>query len=637
MCGIAGCWNLNSRPLHRPTMDTFIDTLAHRGPDGRGTFFDVNDSLFLGHRRLSILDLSEEGAQPMRSADKRFVVTFNGEIYNFLEIRQELEAKGHRFHSESDTEVLLTAYQEWGPDCQLKFNGMWAFAIWDKLRCSLFLSRDRFGVKPLHYWYDGSTFAFASELKAFLALPQWPFDFDEESIGISILGDNFLEATEQTILKDVKRLPAGTSLYLRRGNRPPVLRRWWRTLEHLEEVPTSYTERIERFRELFNDACRLRMRSDVPIGTALSGGLDSSSILGSITQANVSSGQRSAPHSYTSFVSSYPNSQQDETAFAQEMIRNTGVKGEFMATSPQQALEQLDAITFSQEEIYSFRGTIWFLYQLMRRKKVVVSIDGHGGDELLGGYHHHPIFHLLDRANLARPGLPSAREIQECVRSMFPAGEIPPHYQPSEYIPKNLPQPTKRFCTSWLPQTSYTSRFPYYAADESHLQSANHLQKRLYYDFHYATLPTILRNFDRFSMAHGVEVRSPFLDWRLVRYSFSLPSSDKIANGYSKKILRDSVVEAVPDSIRLRKSKVGFLEPFEKWLGEGFNEKLREIVNDPAFLQSPYWKGKHVRDIAEKAYQENNTRNMKSPWTIAHAHLLTTLFKSQRRQLIAAR
>ena len=188
MCGIVGFWNLDRAPVDQTMLDRFTDTLAHRGPDGRGTFIDSQVSLGLGHRRLAILDISEAAKQPMSYAQERYWITYNGEIYNFLEIRKELIAYGYTFRSESDTEVILAAYDRWGEDCQFRFNGMWAFAIWDSHERKLFISRDRFGVKPLHYYYDGKHFAFASEMKAFLGIGRHSLD--------SYIGEVFIDADE---------------------------------------------------------------------------------------------------------------------------------------------------------------------------------------------------------------------------------------------------------------------------------------------------------------------------------------------------------------------------------------------------------------------------------------------------------
>jgi asparagine synthase (glutamine-hydrolysing) len=270
MCGIFGVVGQVDRML----AEACVRRMAHRGPDGEGLWHTAE--VTLGHRRLSILDLTAQAAQPMSYANGRYHITYNGEIYNFLEMRGELENSGHCFSSDSDTEVILAAFMEWGEACQLRFNGMWAFAIWDNQEKSLFLSRDRFGKKPLFYaWLPEAKFTFASEMKAIFPL------LDEVRANTSLVRDTsriFLyESTDECVIEGIKRFPAGHSGWLR--NNRLEIKRWWCTLDHLLEAPEKYEDQVEQFRELFLDACRLRMRSDVPLGTALSGGLDSSATI----------------------------------------------------------------------------------------------------------------------------------------------------------------------------------------------------------------------------------------------------------------------------------------------------------------------------------------------------------------------
>ncbi|MGH7159730.1 MAG: asparagine synthase (glutamine-hydrolyzing), partial [Acetobacteraceae bacterium] len=274
MCGITGHWARSGEDLGAEVFRDFTDRLAHRGPDGRGEEYFPAERLRLGHRRLAILDLSERGRQPMSTASGRYWLTFNGEIYNFIELRQTLVTRGYRFFSECDSEVILAAYREWGPDCQLLFNGMWAFGIWDSEARMLFLSRDRFGIKPLYYAEKNGSFCFASELKAFLALPWCDGSFAEDALALSIADMTGQEIPDATLLPDVQRLPPGHCLTVTRNTLE--CRRWWNTLEHLPSAPRSLEDQAAQFRNLFLDACRVRLRSDVSIATSLSGGLDSS-------------------------------------------------------------------------------------------------------------------------------------------------------------------------------------------------------------------------------------------------------------------------------------------------------------------------------------------------------------------------
>jgi asparagine synthase (glutamine-hydrolysing) len=279
MCGIAGIWQLDGQRVERTTIERFISALAHRGPDGEGVLKEDEGRLALAHRRLAILDLSAAGDQPMRSPSGRYDITYNGEIYNFLELRAELEQHGFRFRSDSDTEVILAAFERWGPDCLPRFNDMWSFAIWDRLWRSLFLARDRFGVKPLYVLIGARRFAFASELKAFLHLDGFDPVAETQALQARLAG-NF---SDHVLLRGVESVPPGH--YLEVTTKGTRRRRWWNTLDHLVSVPQDLATQAEEFRELLFDACRLRVRSDVPVATSLSGGLDSSSVLCSLAAA----------------------------------------------------------------------------------------------------------------------------------------------------------------------------------------------------------------------------------------------------------------------------------------------------------------------------------------------------------------
>lgn len=289
--------------------------LAHRGPDGQG--LHVDGSLGLGHRRLAILDLTPMGHQPMSYAAGRYWITYNGEVYNFLELRHELENLGHRFRSDSDTEIILSAYVQWGRECLLRFNGMWAFAIWDAHDKTLFLARDRFGIKPLFYLLERDRLAFASEWKAFLALPCFARRVDWSTFVTALLDPYCQEGIEECLLLGVRRLLPGHCMTVT----PHETRvfRWWNTLEHLVEPPTGLQKQAERFRELFEDACRMRMRSDVPIGTSLSGGLDSSSIVCMLAESGRQPGKaenRLAEDWQRAFIATFPGTPVDERSYA---------------------------------------------------------------------------------------------------------------------------------------------------------------------------------------------------------------------------------------------------------------------------------------------------------------------------------
>lgn len=553
MCGIAGLID-QQRPIDPLELGRFTDALAHRGPDGRGLM--VDGRVGLGHRRLAILDRSRRGRCPMpyedslpvTSADRwrnrlkaitqpeceradqspyRYWITFNGEIYNFLELRSELAAMGYRFRTDTDTEVVLAAYAQWGDDCLRRFNGMWALALWDRREQRLLLARDRFGVKPLYYAHDGQRLAFASELKAFLALPGFRPRLHEELIPRYLESSYAVEGgTDLTLFEGVRRLPAGHCLKVE-ANGYWAVSRWWDTRAHLPEVPARYDDQVCQFRDLFLDAVRLRLRSDVPVGTCLSGGLDSSSVSGAMAHLHRrgSSGLERCPTDWQrSFIADFPDTALNERHYADQVVAHTGAKPRYWIFDQQKALENILDSVWSMEDVYGGLATpVWCLYRELRRAGVVVSLDGHGGDELLGGY-------------------------------------------------------------SWYLDWPIT-------------RAADHL----YHDFHSGLLPAILRNYDRCSMAHGIEVRMPLMDWRLVTFAHALPASSRWGGGYTKRILRDAVKGLIPEPVRLRRFKLGFNSPMIEWYNGGFAPTLLQLVNHPLWLESSHWDGPALRDrVTEK-------------------------------------
>jgi len=564
MCGIVGLWNLNNEPVSQQVLQRFTDALTHRGPDGSGFFIDSDANLGLGHRRLAIIDITDTGRQPMSFGDGRYWIVFNGEIYNFVELKAELESHGYQFKTNSDTEVVLASYDKWGEDCQQRFNGMWAFAIWDVVERSLFLSRDRFGVKPLIYHYDSRQFSFASEMKAFLALDNFPLEFNVSVVSAALTSPSEVEGTEDCLLQGLKRLMGGHCLTLISSGDLSI-RRWWHTLEHLVAVPDRYEEQVAHYRELFFDACRIRMRSDVPVGTALSGGLDSSSVL--CTMSNIrNSGDttdRLAFDWQKAFIGTYPGNEIDERIYADEVIKRTGVRPVYCEMNADMYLENFHQILYQYEELSDIHLGPWFVHKKQRENGVVVTIDGHGGDEALAGYSWHLPAAMRDAAG-------NPFRMAELIYTFSKMGAVINWQEPLNVLKKLDGQIFNKFLarqkSSWLmvePTPFYSS-----AMDEDMplLKDRDSLFKQLYVDFHFTHLPTNLRDFDRLSMAHGVEVRSPFMDWRLVCYTFSLPSKRKIAGGYTKKILRDAMKGILPDSIRTRTRKLGFPNLTEGWM-----------------------------------------------------------------------
>jgi len=622
MCGVFGVWSRSAAEIPDAAFEACLDRLAHRGPDGRGSYRDPDCRLRLGHLRLAILDPTEAGRQPMAHRGGRYWITLNGEIYNFLELRRELEGLGQRFRTESDTEVVLAAYETWGPDCQLRFNGMWAFALWDLNRRTLFLSRDRFGVKPMHWLLQDGRFAFSSELKGFLGLPGFQAAADPANLTRALRFHDGLEGTEDCWLRGVRRLPGGHCLTLA-ADGPPVLRRWWNTLEHLEAPPATLEGAAGRLRELFLEACALRMRSDVPVGSALSGGLDSSSVVCAMASLQAADPDRPRiPADWRrAFVACFPGTAQDERPWAELAVRHCGAVPTYLDLDPGECLAHLDEVAYMHEDVIpDLPGTPWLLYRELRRHGIVVSLDGHGGDELLAGYHHHVTTAMADPA----AGGDRRRVLGAVLEAMtVPAAAAPP---PTGDWP--IPK------TPWLPAEPAPFRYAQLASDQEAALDAlgfDPLNRRLYLDFHCGLLPTNLRDFDRLAMAHGVEIRAPFLDWRLVCFVQALPSAFKLGEDGTKLVLRRAMAGILPDPIRERRSKIGFASPLAEWVRDRLKPFILDTLASRDFLESPHWRGEAVRAYVDAAYANGDHARVSNCWGFIQAHRLMAIFADAAR------
>jgi asparagine synthase (glutamine-hydrolysing) len=632
MCGIAGIWNRSGELVSPRQLAPFTDSMAHRGPDGRGLWFSPKGNLGLGHRRLSILDLSPDGAQPMATADGRYVISYNGEIFNFLEIRRELESLGCRFRSQSDTEVILQAFAIWGHDCVYRFNGMWAFTLWDERKQELWLCRDRFGVKPLFYSLVGGTLAFASELKAFASLPGFPLSIDAASLASQLNAPHERELFSTSLLENVSNLRAGS--WLRVGRRgTPRPHRWWRTTEHLDrDVPSTHEDRVEKFRALFDDASRLRMRSDVPVGAALSGGLDSSSVVSTMSHLTKSgAGHERAGAWGKAFVASSPGTSQDETHYALELARSLGIEAVVEEIRPEAVVTNVQRMLWDFEGSEQLFGSVWLLYRRMRAEGIVVTLDGHGGDELLGGY-----------LNRYREHVESSIRPSEVRTRPYPRpswfDRLPRHrhcdwWRFDDETPFDIASERQ---SPWMRLRAPTVDYSDYQRELHHLREWHPLDRQLYVDFHMVTQPKSLRNFDRLAMAHGVESRAPFLDYRLAAYVFALPHSEKIRQGYTKVLLRDAMKGRMPDSIRLRKSKLGFEDPWYPWLTGPLRPLVLDTVRSAGFLASEVWDGKRISKLAELCLNGNDGEKerrgrLARVWRCVQAYLWETAMQERSR------
>jgi asparagine synthase (glutamine-hydrolysing) len=581
MCGIAGIINLRGNAVESTEISCLTDLLAHRGPDGEGTWFSADRSVAFGHRRLAIIDPGPGGYQPMLSADGRCVIVFNGEIYNFLELRRELEALGASFRTQSDTEVILEAWRTWREEMLLRFNGMWALAIFDAETKDLFLARDRFGIKPLLYAETPERLVFASEQRALVQSGLFATSIDIE-VARRLMLDSFgIEGSERTLCREVRRLPAGHFMWSRNGR--VEVQRWWNTVDHLPVLPKLDAERVERFRELFQDAVGLRMRSDVPIGTCLSGGFDSTAVLCTMAAHEKGGmGPRDNTAWRHAFVATFPGASNDERPMAELAAAWAKVDPTFVEIGQSDALPDLDRILIDSDDVYIHPASpVWLIYRELRRQKVVVSLDGHGADELMGAYLQEgqsAAFRLKN--SLAGFYSSSARRGLDLVRMLMIKRQG--HYFLRGGL-CDIPSPFPLVCDNDVLPPDWGS-----------------LNKRLYRMFHSTVLPTILRNFDRLSMAHGIEVRMPFMDWRLVTYTMALPEASKSSGGYTKVIARRALEGRMPESIRMGRRKVGFTSPMPEWLNGPLSGWLAGLLDVKVAAFTELVDEKRLRDAINR-------------------------------------
>lgn len=560
MCGIVGIVHKTGAPVSCEELDRAINMASHRGPDGSGTWRTGN--LGLGHLRLAIIDLSSGGSQPMHSADGALTLTFNGEIYNYLELRNELAAKGRHFHTTSDSEVILAAYAEWGVDCVNRFNGMWAFAIHDTTKNRLFLSRDRFGVKPLFFIDQPGVFAFGSEIGQLLSyLPARNTDLDRVRCFLLTGG---LDLDDATFFKGVYKLPAGSHALYDLQNHRLSLTRYYNLEATREHCYPNDDEMLEHFSATFEDAVRIRLRSDVMVGTCLSGGLDSSSI------ATIASGLAACQGagSFNAITAICEDEAIDETPFAAQIVKNSNLNWIRVKPSYDDFVESLPAIVRSQQEPFGGPSLTmqYFVMKAARDHGIKVLLDGQGGDETLLGYEKYYYTYLrqqwrdaglagvvdgLSSIRMANGRLGLAGIAKYVLGARLSALRILAHRRELPHIIGSSKTP------------SHITAFAKKSSDPFALQKL---------EIETTNLPVLLRYEDRNSMLHGVEARLPFLDYRMVELALSLPVQLKIRSGWTKWILRKTMDSRMPADIVWRRNKYSFNAPDEIWLRKHASE-----------------------------------------------------------------
>jgi asparagine synthase (glutamine-hydrolysing) len=638
MCGIAGIISFpqgissknNIRPDLAKTALLMNDTLRHRGPDGEGYLLirekeeipafgkDTPQSIIhssilhrpskalenmdnvkgiLAHRRLSIIDISPTGHQPLCNTARSLWIVFNGEIYNYIELRDELGGLGHKFHTSSDTEVILAAYNEWSYGCVNRFNGMWSFVIYDESKNQLFASRDRFGVKPFYYCKNDNIFAFASEQKALLKSGVAGFAPNDKAVFDYWLF-TAMEEQEEGMFKGIYELFPGYNLIvdLYTGE----LQKWKYFTLLYPQPETSYSplevmKSAEKIQSLFMESVRLRLRSDVEVASCLSGGLDSSSIVSAIYKLT--------GKGLNTFTTSFKDPAIDESSWAKIVSDYTHSQAHYtFPTSAELAKDLHDLIYCQDIPLWNTSTYAQFrVMKLINENRIKVVLDGQGGDELFAGYGHHYFYYLRDirkqkgRTDFLKQAIKTKQLRRYYIQTVI-----------NNYINTYSLSRQLRFHLRMHPELKYLNRDFLHRNQERliKVQDAYNLNEALYKDFNNTLLKTYLRCEDRCSMWHSVESRTPFSDdINLIEYAFSLPSTVKVVNGELKSILRKSLQTITPKAIIERKDKKGYMTPNRQWIAD-IRKDVKYLFENPVL--SEYLDTKRILKDYEYLFNQPN-------------------------------
>ncbi|MCR4336823.1 MAG: asparagine synthase (glutamine-hydrolyzing) [Candidatus Omnitrophica bacterium] len=553
MCGIAGV--INFKGIYSSDVELIKrmnQVQKHRGPDDEGIYQD--SVCVLGHQRLAIIDLSSCGHQPFVSDDGRYQMIYNGEIYNYIELREELKRCGYQFKTQTDTEVLLKCYQHFGVDCLSKFNGMFAFAIYDTQNHQLFLGRDRVGVKPLYYTIQNSSLYFASEVKALIQIPGLDKSVDNQTI-FDYLVFNRTDIYDETFFKNIRRLPKGHYAIFNRDGFS--IRQWWDPLAFVaERVPASHSELLKEIEKIFIDAVRLRMRSDVPVGVSLSGGLDSSIVIGILAEHS------NIPADFPTFTAAFPGESVDESGYIDALNSKYAFKNHRVSPSPEACLNSLKEFIYTCDEPTT-GPSFYAEYEVAKLAKehgVKVLLNGQGGDEDFAGYHYFHGFYLYqllkqrDLVKFSSEFLKVFLNQQQGIAYQTLLFQLIVRGLKQSLLLKRHGYLQEDFFRTHIQKSRIFNEF--FDAPTLNVSLARHFQYKLEHN---------LRMTDRNTMTFSIEARLPYLDYRFVEYLLGIAGHLKIKAGQTKFLQKEALGRYTAPEILERKDKIGFAVPEQKW------------------------------------------------------------------------
>jgi len=630
MCGIAGIYNFQKpEPVTHETIKSMTDSIIHRGPDGEGQYISENKKIGFGHRRLSIIDLSEAGAQPMHTKDKSISITFNGEIYNHKKLRKELESKGYQYHSKTDTETILYHYQEKGLDCIKDLEGMFAFAIWDNQKNRLFLVRDRIGIKPLYYTVHKGQFIFASEIKAILALKHIPRDVNEEALYHYLTFVN--TPAPLTLFKDIYKLPAGHSLTVDEHGRIET-KQWWDAIIPKPEIQLSEEEYQEETLRLLRQSIKDRMMSDVPFGVFLSGGVDSST--------NVALMSEQTSQQVKTFSIGFKNEEKyNELNYAKQIAEKFNTDHHEILIDHKDLISFLPKLIYHQDEPIADPVCVplYYVSKLAKDNGVTVVQVGEGADEQFSGYLHFvntlksynkyfkPIAKLPAplRKLLWLTGKPylCARKQYDKIPYLKRAVDLEePFIGAAVAFPENEKPDllSKEYAQRAVTYNSNTWAKEILNKVPEQKGEVDFLEKMIYIELKNRLSELLLMRVDKITMATSIESRVPFLDHRLVEFTMNIPQSLKVKNWEPKYILKKAVEGILPDNIIYRK-KMGFGAPIHEWFMHEMGDFFERTILNSGIVKRNYFNYDYIKKMI--VAQKKGTNYSFQLWNIFNLSL----------------
>jgi len=610
MCGIAGIYGANARADSLLKMQK---ALVHRGPDGDGIFSRIQDSIYLAHNRLSIIDLSKNGTQPMQCARNRFTLIFNGEIYNYIELKEEL--KDYPFKSSSDSEVILASYERWGIECLTKLMGMFAFVIWDNKKKELFCARDHVGIKPFYYsWFEG-TFYFASEIKALLAAGL-PCMADEELIYAYLCDGNY-DHTQGTFFKNIQSLSPGCAITLKEKNFKTI--KYWDLSKIIKEKEANQwndDETLEKTRSLLEASVKMHLRSDVPLGIHLTGGLDSSTLLSIAARHNAK---------FTAFTGTYRADLYDESKYALEISACLNIKHQNVPIEIEKFWQIAENTQRAQEQPFGGLATMvyWEMEKSIRENGIKVVLEGQGADEIFGGYSYYWYEHCADLLRQHQ-----YESLEKFLKSYAVANSLDYFQLKKSFSDYCSGDKVRHQDGSLIGKTDYLNK-DFHKRFESTQNfdkpSNSSFTNARFRDLTYSKLPRVLRFNDRMSMAWGIELRVPYLDKHIIETSFEFSNDFLLAQGNSKWPLRQLATKYLPSGFKMS-PKRAVVTPQREWLRGVLKKKLDVLSSESLGVKRGFISENGFKNEIEKFCDRKIGDNSSLLWRLINLELWLEAF-----------